>query len=129
MTSSHPHVISGTRPSCPPPFVHWHAYWRPRRAPVSGFHRQVSLATEQALYSGDLALVRQRYDDMKKHTLVHFYDPSLGMVSKPAGTMGAYGNFDIVLSVWNIFGWFELLPRVFVPQTSERCSSPNTLNP
>ena len=50
------------------------------------------MATEQALYSGDLALVRQRYDDMKKHTLGYFFDPSLGLVSKPAGTMGAAVN-------------------------------------
>ena len=47
------------------------------------------MATEQALYSGDLALVRQRYDDLKKHTLEYFFNPSLGLVSKPAGTMGA----------------------------------------
>ena len=49
----------------------------------------ISLAYQQALYSGDLTLVRQRYEDMQKHCLVDFFRPELGMVSKPAGTMGA----------------------------------------
>jgi hypothetical protein len=51
----------------------------------------IGLAYEQALYTGDLRLVAQRYDDMVKHSFVYFFDKSVGLVSKDAGTMGGKG--------------------------------------
>ena len=60
----------------------------------------VSLAYQQALYSGDLSLVRQRYVDMQMHSLAGstttvvagFFDPALGLVNKSGGTMGSNGG-------------------------------------
>jgi hypothetical protein len=69
----------------------------------------VSLAYQQALYSGDLSLVRQRYRDMQMHSLAGllrptsadaraqqrpegFFDPRLGLVNKSAGVMGKNGG-------------------------------------
>ena len=51
----------------------------------------VSLATEQALYTGDLSLVRQRYEDLKKHSFTYWFDKSVGLVVKPPALMGAAG--------------------------------------
>ena len=51
----------------------------------------IGLAYEQALYTGDLRLVAQRYDDMVKHSFVYFFDKSVGLVSKGSGTMGGAG--------------------------------------
>jgi alpha-L-rhamnosidase len=60
----------------------------------------ISLAYEQALYSGDLSLVSQRYVDMQMHSLAGsgttavqgFFDPSLGLVNKSGGMMGTAGG-------------------------------------
>ena len=84
----------------------------------------VSLAYEQALYSGDLSLVRQRYRDMQMHSLAGllrpteavatadssmaqqrpagFFDPMLGLVNKSAGVMG--GNGGICPKSWSPAG-------------------------
>ena len=51
----------------------------------------MSLATEQALYTGDLSLVRQRYEDLKKHSFTYWFDKSVGLVVKPPALMGAAG--------------------------------------
>jgi alpha-L-rhamnosidase len=51
----------------------------------------VSLAYEQALYTGDLRLVAQRYDDLKMHSFVYFFNRDVGLVVKGSGTMGGSG--------------------------------------
>ena len=51
----------------------------------------IGLAYEQALYTGDLRLVAQRYDDMVKHSFVYFFDKSVGLAVKGSGTMGGKG--------------------------------------
>ena len=49
----------------------------------------ISLSYYHALYTGDLALVRQRYDDIKKHSFVYYFDAELGLVNKPPAFMGS----------------------------------------
>ena len=49
----------------------------------------ISLAYYHALYTGDLSLIRQRYDDIKKHSFVYYFDPTLGLVNKPKAFMGS----------------------------------------
>ena len=51
----------------------------------------IGLAWADALYSGDLALVRQRLDVMELHSFVDFFDESDGLVNKPGVTMESKG--------------------------------------
>ena len=48
----------------------------------------VGLAFQYALYSGDLRLLRQRWPDIKLHSLVDYFDAETGLIVKPAGAMG-----------------------------------------
>ena len=48
-------------------------------------------AHAHALYTGDLSLLRQRYEDIKKHSFVYYYDEGLGLVNKPPAFMGSSG--------------------------------------
>jgi hypothetical protein len=50
----------------------------------------ISLSYYHAMYTGDLALVRQRYADIKKHSFVYFFDEQLGLVNKPPAFMGSH---------------------------------------
>jgi hypothetical protein len=49
----------------------------------------ISLAHSHALYSGDLSLIEQRWDDIKKHSFVYFFDEAVGAVNKPVAFMGS----------------------------------------
>jgi hypothetical protein len=49
----------------------------------------ISLSYYHALYTGDVSLVRQRYEDIKKHSFVYYYDDALGLVNKPPAFMGS----------------------------------------
>ena len=50
----------------------------------------ISLSYYHALYTGDLSLVRQRYEDIKKHSFVYYFDEHLGLVNKPPAFMGSH---------------------------------------
>jgi alpha-L-rhamnosidase len=49
----------------------------------------LSLAHAHALYTADLSVVRARYEDIKKHSFVYFFDAALGLVRKPPAFMGS----------------------------------------
>lgn len=49
----------------------------------------ISLAYEYALYSGDLSLIQQRYEDIQKHSFVYYFQPSLRLVMKTKAFMGS----------------------------------------
>ena len=51
----------------------------------------IAAAHAHALYTGDLSLLRQRYEDIKKHSFVYYYDEGLGLVNKPPAFMGSSG--------------------------------------
>ena len=49
----------------------------------------ISLAHASALYSGDVSVIRQRWEDIKKHSFVYYFDESIGAVNKPKAFMGS----------------------------------------
>jgi len=61
------------------------------------------LAHADALYTGDLTLVRQRLDVMELHSFVDFFDPVAGLVRKPGATTGGSSGGGCVCPA----GWSE----------------------
>lgn len=58
----------------------------------------ISLAHAHALYSGDMSLLLQRWEDIKKHSFVYFFDESVGAVNKPIAFMGS-GNCKVTIDI------------------------------
>jgi hypothetical protein len=51
----------------------------------------VVLVHEHALYTGDLSLIRQRWEDLQKHSFTYYFNEEAGLVVKPPAMMGSAG--------------------------------------
>jgi hypothetical protein len=49
----------------------------------------IELTYQLALYTGDLSLVRKRWQDILKHSFVYYFQPDLGLVLKTKAFMGS----------------------------------------
>jgi hypothetical protein len=49
----------------------------------------IALAHGHAQYTGDLTVLRQRYDDILKHSFAYYFDPTIAAVIKPKAFMGS----------------------------------------